>query len=85
MSTTPTPDLDRLLRWEDSGGTWRVAARRTVARAQPSGDEQSGDQRDGEEVTLSLMTCDGGEEMDVLTSSEPAVLEHVRSVGPTAR
>lgn len=53
------PDLARLLRWEDSGGGWRV-----VAVGQGS-------------LTLSLVTCDGGEEMEVITSTEPAVLGHV--------
>jgi hypothetical protein len=55
----PGPDLDRLLRWEDSGGGWRVAA---VGNGS---------------VTLSLVTCDGGEEMAVLTSTESALLDHV--------
>jgi hypothetical protein len=54
-----SPDLARLLRWEDSGGGWRVAA---VGNGS---------------VTLSLVTCDGGEEMGVLTSTETAVLDHV--------
>lgn len=77
MPHEPTPDLDRLLRWEDSGGTWQVAARRKTG---PDGAQQV-----REEVTLSLLTCDGGEEMDVLTSSEQGVLDHVRSAGPTGR
>lgn len=55
----PAPDLARLLRWEDSGGGWRVAAAGSGS------------------LTLSLVTCDGGEEMEVITSAEPAVLEHV--------
>jgi hypothetical protein len=55
----PTPDLARLLRWEDSGGGWRVAA---VGNGS---------------LTLSLVTCDGGEEMGVLTSTESSVLDHV--------
>jgi hypothetical protein len=55
----PTPDLDRLLRWEDSGGGWRVVA---VGNGS---------------LTLSLVTCDGGEEMEVLTSVESSVLDHV--------
>ncbi len=54
-----TPDLARLLRWEDSGGGWRVAA---VGNGS---------------LTLSLVTCDGGEEMEVLASTEAAVLDHV--------
>lgn len=55
-------DLDQLLRWETSGGTWRVAG-----RASP-------------EITLveiALCRCDGGEEVDRLTTSEPAVLAYV--------
>ncbi|MEW1981770.1 hypothetical protein AB0333_12710 [Citricoccus sp. NPDC079358] len=60
---TEHPDLKRLRRWEESGGTWVVAAR----RATPS----------GEAVTLSLMTCDGGEEMDVFSSSDPGLVEYV--------
>ena len=52
-------DLDRLLRWEDAGGTWRVTARRA------------------ETVTVALCRCDGGEEVDRFTSSEPVVLHHV--------
>lgn len=54
-----TPDLSRLLRWEETGGGWRVAG---VGAGS---------------VTLSLVTCDGGEEMEVLTSTDPAVLGHV--------
>jgi hypothetical protein len=53
------PDLRRLLRWEESGGTWKVAVRR----------------RDN--VTLTLTTCDGGEAMDAITSSDPELLAHV--------
>lgn len=68
---TPHPDLQQLHRWEDAGGTWRVAARRTVGS--------------GEEVTLSLLTCDGGEEMDVLSSSSPELLAYLQSGEPTAR
>lgn len=56
---TTTPDLERLLRWEESGGGWRVAG---VGRGH---------------LTLSLVTCDGGEEMGVLTTADPQVLEHV--------
>ncbi|MEV4900483.1 hypothetical protein AB0K08_03975 [Citricoccus sp. NPDC055426] len=84
---TPHPDLQRLLRWEESGGTWRVAARRHLGSDGAVRSDSAGDvARAGpaEEVTLSLLTCDGGEEMDVLTSAEPELLEHVRSAGPTA-
>jgi hypothetical protein len=55
----PAPDLARLLRWEDSGGGWRVAA---VGNGS---------------VTLSLVTCDGGEQMGVLASTESALIDHV--------
>ncbi|NUL43722.1 hypothetical protein F7P69_00705 [Cellulosimicrobium funkei] len=55
--------MRRLRRWEESGGTWVVVAR----HATPSGNS----------VTLSLMTCDGGEEMDVLSSSDPWLVEYV--------
>ncbi|GAA1118005.1 hypothetical protein [Citricoccus alkalitolerans] len=57
------PDLRRLRRWEESGGTWVVVGRRAT--------------RSGESVTLSLMTCDGGEEMDVFSSSDPGLVEYV--------
>ncbi|WP_313815452.1 hypothetical protein [Citricoccus sp.] len=60
---TEHPDLRRLRRWEESGGTWVVAGR----RATPS----------GESVTLSLMTCDGGEEMDAFSSSDPGLVDYV--------
>lgn len=56
---TTTPDLERLMRWEESGGGWRVAG---VAQGR---------------LTLSLVTCDGGEEMGVLTTADPQVLDHV--------
>ncbi|MGW9549791.1 hypothetical protein ACWG8W_01905 [Citricoccus zhacaiensis] len=60
---TEHPDLQRLRRWEDSGGTWVVADRRATSS--------------GETVTLSLMTCDGGEEMDVFSSADPVLVEYV--------
>ncbi|QCU79450.1 hypothetical protein E7744_10125 [Citricoccus sp. SGAir0253] len=53
------PDLERVLRWEDSGGGWRVA------------------RIGGGSLTLSLVTCDGGEEMGVLTSTDPSLIAHV--------
>lgn len=79
MSTehTPHPDLQRLLRWVESGGTWQVAARRAV--------HASGDGEAGEELTLSLLTCDGGEEMDVFSSADPALLAYVESAESAAR
>ncbi|MFC7402819.1 hypothetical protein [Citricoccus sp. GCM10030269] len=51
-------DLQRLLRWEESGGTWRV---KHVRRSS---------------LSVALLTCDGGEEMDVITSSDPRLLAH---------
>ncbi|MFM9378121.1 hypothetical protein [Gordonia sp. VNK21] len=54
-------DLDRLLRWEESGALWQVLG--------PV----------GETVTVSLRTCDGGEEMDRLISSADDVLRLCRS------
>lgn len=68
---TPPPDLQRLLRWEDSGGTWRVAARRKRDAGVPG--------RPAQEVTLSLLTCDGGEEMEVFSSSDPDLLAYVEA------
>jgi hypothetical protein len=47
--------LERLRRWEGSGGVWRVVRRTSSA------------------VEIVLLTCDGGEEMGRLTSSDPAV------------
>ena len=40
--------------------------------------------RAGDQVTISLCRCDGGEEVSRLVSSDPAVLAHVegRSSGP---
>ncbi|GAA4769859.1 hypothetical protein [Citricoccus nitrophenolicus] len=67
--TEPHSDLDRLLRWQESGGTWRVAARRRLTTQEPA----------GEEVVLSLLTCDGGEEMDVFRSSDPALLAYLHT------
>lgn len=77
IEQTPHPDLQRLLRWEESGGTWQVAARRTV--------RTGGDGEAGEELTLSLLTCDGGEEMDVFSSTDPELLAYVQSGEATAR
>jgi hypothetical protein len=53
----PVTDLDRVRRWQDLGGIWRVLARH------------------GDRVTISLCRCDAGEEMERLTSTNPAVLE----------
>ncbi|MCL2541198.1 MAG: asparaginase [Nocardioidaceae bacterium] len=55
----PSPDLERILRWERQGGEWQVLT--TGADA----------------VTVALMRCDAGEEIDRLTSSAPDVLRHV--------
>jgi hypothetical protein len=52
-------DLDRLRRWEDSGGTWRIVSRRA------------------DTVMIALCRCDGGEEVDRFSTSDPAVIEHL--------
>lgn len=45
-------DAERLRRWENAGGAWRVL------------------DDDGRTVTVSLLRCDGGEEMERLISSD---------------
>lgn len=60
----PSPDVERLTRWTEAGGEWRV-----VARTPPS-------------VAVAMLTCDGGEEMQRIVSSDPtfvAYLEHVEA------
>ena len=42
-------------------------------------DEQSGDA-----VTVLLLRCDGGEELERFTSSEPELLRHLADAGPDA-
>lgn len=51
--------LERLRRWEGSGGAWRVV-RRTPST-----------------VEIVLLTCDGGEEMGRLASSDADLLTFV--------
>lgn len=53
------PHVASLLRWEEHGALWRVAARTATA------------------VTVSMRTCDGGTEVDRLTSSDPERLAFV--------
>ena len=48
-----------LERWQLSGGTWRVVARRS------------------DRVTVALLRCDGGEEVDRLGSGDPEWLAHL--------
>ena len=69
-------DLDRLLRWEDAGGTWRVLARSPRSGTSTQGVDLGGA---GSTValTIALCRCDGGEEADRFTTSAPAVIEHV--------
>lgn len=57
-----TSDLDVLLRWESSGGTWRLDSR--------SGDPVA-------RVTVTLCRCDGGEEVDRLVSDAPDLIAYV--------
>ena len=52
-------DLERLLRWADAGGEWRVIARTPGS------------------LTVALLTCDGGEEMERFESTDPEVAEFV--------
>lgn len=52
-------DGDRLRRWEDAGGTWRVLA--------------GGIDR----VTVGFCRCDGGEEVDRLTTTDAGALAHI--------
>lgn len=58
-------DLDRLLRWQDSGGTWRVLTRRS--------DSSTG----SSSLTIALCRCDGGEEVDRFASADSALIAHI--------
>ncbi|WP_055476960.1 hypothetical protein [Gordonia sp. HS-NH1] len=51
--------LDDLLRWEDSGASWRVV------HHGPDG------------VTVGLLRCDGGEEVDRILTDDPIILAHI--------
>jgi hypothetical protein len=51
--------VERLRRWEGSGGAWQVARRTSSG------------------LEIVLLTCDGGEEMGQLASSDPALLAYV--------
>lgn len=55
-------DLDRLLRWEQAGGTWEVVG------------------RSAQELTISLCRCDGGEEADRFTTTDPQVRAHIAAL-----
>ena len=48
-----------LVRWQESGGVWRVLARHPTA------------------VTVALLRCDAGEEVERLTSGDPAWLAYL--------
>lgn len=52
--------VDKLRRWETSGGVWRVVDRSTSS------------------VTVALLRCDGGEEVERLTSAAPEWLDRLR-------
>ena len=52
--------LERLLRWEIGGGTWRVR------------------HLTSDTVCVDLLTCDGGETMDTVTSTADDLIDHVR-------
>jgi hypothetical protein len=53
--------LDRLRRWEDSGGAWRIRL------------------DTGDAVDISLLTCDAGEEMDRIRSTDQDLLDHLHT------
>lgn len=57
---TGSDQVKALRRWQDAGGTWRVVARSAG--------------RTPERVTVSLCRCDGGEEVDRFTSTDPELL-----------
>jgi hypothetical protein len=40
--------------------------------------------RSGSAVTVLLLRCDGGEELERFTSSDPELLRHVADAGPDA-
>jgi hypothetical protein len=59
------PDADpveRLTRWELFGGAWQVV-------------DRGSDGPSGAPVTISLCRCDGGEELERLTSSDARLLD----------
>lgn len=51
---------DRVRRWEDAGGVWRVLSRHSDGR-----------------TTVSLCRCDGGEEVDRLSSADSALIAYL--------
>ena len=53
------PEVQRLRRWEQFGGVWKVIA------------------RDGPKLTISLCRCDGGEEVDRLTATNPELVAFI--------
>lgn len=59
MTLDENPHVAALLRWEEHGALWRVAA------------------RSGTTVTVSMRTCDGGTEVDRLTSDDPELVAFV--------
>jgi hypothetical protein len=65
--------IERLRRWEDAGGTWRVLHGRVTPAA---GDETGGDTG----PLVSLCRCDGGEEVERvrLTGAEAAAYVRLR-------
>ncbi len=61
--------LERLTRWEAAGGTWEVVA--------ADAGVDSGAASGVVPVTVRLLPCTGGEEIDRLTSAEPDFLAYV--------
>lgn len=58
---SPSPDWERLTRWEAAGGEWRVIVD-SPAR-----------------LIVALLTCDGGEEMGRIASSDPSFVAYVNA------
>lgn len=56
MDGNPPDLVERLTRWESSGGHWRVLA------------------DTGEHLTIALVTCDGGEEMERVCGAPDAAV-----------
>jgi hypothetical protein len=68
--------IERLRRWEDAGGTWRVLH----GRATPAAGDDTGDGAgDGAGPLVSLCRCDGGEEVERVRLAGPEAAAYVRA------
>ena len=61
----------------ESGGNERVADAASLRRWADNGGVWRVVSRTAAQVEISLLTCDGGQEMDRLTSGDPAVLDFI--------